>query len=78
MLGNVLPYRCVLVASPAKKPEVGDIAVWPVADNLIKLVSLSQDKAGKMYANTQMPQEATELTAAELEKMHKVVLIAMP
>ena len=78
MLGNVLPYRCVLVASPAKKPEIGDIAVWPLSDNLIKLVSLSQDKFGKLYANTQMPQEATEVSASELEKMHKVVLIAMP
>ena len=46
--------------------------------NLIKLVSVGQDKQGKLYATMQHPAETTEIVSADLDKMHKVVLIAMP
>ncbi|MBR4927794.1 MAG: helix-turn-helix domain-containing protein [Alphaproteobacteria bacterium] len=77
-LGTVLPYRCVLVASPSKTPKMGDIAVWPQGENNVKLVSVVQNKMGKFFAATQEPQELKELSASDMEKMHKVVLIAMP
>ena len=77
-LGTVLPYRSVLVASPARTPAVGDIAVWPKENNQIRLVSIEQNKDGKMFAVSQHPQTAEEITPAELQKMQKVVLIATP
>ena len=77
-LGTILPYRCGLVASPSKTPKMGDIAVWPQGDNTVKLVSVVQNKMGKFFASTQEPQELKELSASDMEKMHKVVLIAMP
>lgn len=78
MLGAVLPYRSVLVASPARKPGVGDIAVWPQAGGMIKLVHITQDKTGKTFAVCHNPEKTEEVTSAALEKMHKIVLIAMP
>ena len=57
---------------------MGDIAVWPQGDNNVKLVSVVQNKMGKFFAATQEPQELKELSASDMEKMHKVVLIAMP
>lgn len=77
-LGSVLPYRSVLVASPAKKPKAGDMAVRLLDDNHIQLVSIMQDNKGKLFAVTQNPDSKIELTGADLEKMHKIVLIAMP
>ncbi|MGN1063273.1 MAG: helix-turn-helix domain-containing protein [Alphaproteobacteria bacterium] len=77
-LGCVLPYRCVLVVSPAKTPKAGDIAVWPQQENAVKLVSLMQDKQGKTCAVTQKPAETVFVQETDLGKMHKVVLIAMP
>lgn len=77
-LGTALPYRSVCIASSTKKPKVGDIAVWPQEDDLVKLISVAQDRQGKIYALTQGQPEMQEINNAELEKMHKIVLIAMP
>lgn len=77
-LGSTLPYRSVLVVSPATAPKVGDIAVWPQKEGQMRLVSVMQDKKGKLFTVAQNPTITTEITEPDLNAMQKIVLIAMP
>lgn len=77
-LGSVLPYRSVLVVSPSTAPKVGDIAAWLQQDNQVRLVSIVQDKKGKLFAQSQNPTVSTEIASEDLSALQKIVLIAMP
>lgn len=76
-LGSLLPPRTVLIASKQSEPRRGDIAVWPLEGHKIQLVKIIQ-KGNDLTAMVPQTEKSWVVTKSDLQKMHRVVLIAMP
>lgn len=78
LLGKIIPANSVLVVSPATAPGQGDIAVIPMGEDKVKPVSVQIDKDNyRVKAISPMTGEEMDVSRSELEKMHRVVMIAM-
>lgn len=76
-LGNIIPLNSVLVISPNTRPQKGDIAIIPIGDNKVKPVSIQLGKEDQLIALCPLTNENTPITKTDLEKMHRVVMIAI-
>ena len=75
-LGEKIPMRSLLVISPATKPAVGDLAAYPIQENLIKIVSLDKDGDGNYLLRS--PQEKDIAISKETtETLQKVIMIML-
>ncbi|MBQ8785398.1 MAG: helix-turn-helix domain-containing protein [Alphaproteobacteria bacterium] len=74
-LGSLLPARSVLLVDPQDVVSVGDIAVYYVEPNEVKIISIREDDNGKLYGIRWNPDEKIELDSNDLSNLHKVVAI---
>lgn len=74
-LGTLLPARSVLLIDPQDIVSVGDIAVYYIKPNEVKIISLREDDNGKLYGIRWNPDEKIEINNDDLSNLHKVVAI---
>ncbi len=77
-LGSYIPYRSVLVVAPHATVQDGDIVVFPIEGEKVKLVSVKNNKNGEWFykegdLNTEHP-----IPLEILHKLHRVIFIAIP
>lgn len=74
-LGSLLPARSALLVDPREVVSAGDIAVYYVKANEVKIVSIREDDNGSLYGIRWNPDEKIELSNDDLSSLHKVVAI---
>ena len=74
-LGNLLPNRSVLFVDPQDVVSVGDLAVYYIDEETVKILSIREDEDGKLYGLRWNPDERTSITNENLNKIHKIVAI---
>ena len=74
-LGSLLPARSVLLVDPQDVVSGGDIAVYYIKSNEVKIISIREDDDGRFYGMRWNPDERIELSNDDLSKLHKVVAI---
>ncbi|MCQ2735252.1 MAG: helix-turn-helix domain-containing protein [Alphaproteobacteria bacterium] len=74
-LGSLLSNRSVLIIDPSEIVSAGDIAVYYIADDEAKLLSIREDENGQLYGLRWNPEERINFTNSDLTKLHKVVII---
>lgn len=74
-LGSLLPARSVLLIDPQEVVSVGDIAVYYIKPNEVKIISIREDDNGKLYGIRWNPDEKIEIDNNDLSNLHKVVAI---
>jgi transcriptional regulator with XRE-family HTH domain len=77
-LGTILPQRSVLIAAPGQKLKDGDIAVLPLEDDRIKLVSVCLSAEGIWSYTTADTNAEIPISFDTLSKMQRIVFIAIP
>ncbi len=77
ILGTLLPERSVLIVSKEAELKKGDIAVWPLDHQLVQLVKIIY-KGNDLLAVIPKTGKSHVLTKADLQKMHRVLMIVMP
>ena len=76
-LGSLLPTRSILYVDPQEVVSVGDIAVYFVAEDEAKVISIREDDDGRLYGIRWNPEEKIELGNDDLSHVHKVVFISL-
>lgn len=74
-LGSLLPARSVLLVDPQEVVSGGDIAVFYINPNEVKIISIREHDNGKLYGIRWNPDEIIELSNNDLRNLHKVVAI---
>jgi len=74
-LGSLLPARSVLLIDPQEVVSVGDIAIYYIKPNEVKIISIREDDNGKLYGIRWNPDEKIEINNNDLSNLHKVVAI---
>lgn len=74
-LGSLLPARSVLLIDPQEVVSVGDIAIYYIKPNEVKIISIREDDNGKLYGIRWNPDEKIEINNNDLSNLHKVVVI---
>lgn len=80
-LVSLLPERSVLIVSKETAPQKGDIAVRLTENNLIQVLKIEDrgtEKDTDLHAVLLGGGESWSVTKADLQQMHKVLLIVMP
>lgn len=75
-LGTVIPKRSILVVAPHAKVQDGDIAVLPVEQGKVRLVSVGLTPEGQWYYQCVGRKES--LTFDQIKQAERVVYIAIP
>lgn len=74
-LGTLLPARAVLLVDPQDIVSVGDIAVYYIQEDEVKIISIREDDNGELYGIRWNPDEKIKLDSNDLSNLHKVVAI---
>jgi len=76
-LGTLLPTRSILYVDPQEVVSVGDVALFYVSEQEVKIISIREDDNGKLYGIRWNPDERINLQDDDLQKIHKVVSISL-
>lgn len=74
-LGSLLAARSILLVDPQEVVSAGDIAVYYIAPDEVKIISIREDDNGKIYGIRWNPDEKIILNNNDLSNLHKVVAI---
>jgi len=77
-LGSVIPQRSILVVAPHAKVQDGDIAVLPVKNDHIRLVSVGIHTNGTWFCRNMKTEEEEALSFDTQKQLQRVVYIAIP
>mgnify|MGYP002855612986 CR=1 FL=1 len=74
-LGSLLSNRALLIVDPREIVSAGDIALFYIAEDEVKILSVREDEFGRLYGLRWNPDERTDFSNEDLTKLHKVVTI---
>ena len=74
-LGSLLPSRSILFVDPSDVISVGDVAVYYIDEQTVKILSIREDEHGKLYGLRWNPDERVDISNADLNRTHKVAVI---
>lgn len=77
ILGPAIPKDAVLIISPANRPNKGDLGILPLEDERIRVGIFETETGNGPTLFTPQTEEHISLSQAELESMHRVVMIMM-
>ena len=80
-LGNTIPMRSIMFADPNQAVRSGDLAAQVVGSSEgkmeLRLLVVKEDIDGKFYGLQFNPDEKVKLSAADVQALHRIVLISM-
>lgn len=77
-LGTVIPQRSILIAAPHTKVQDGDIAVLPVEDGRVRLVSVGVQADGTWFYRDAKEDVTHPISFSLQKQLHRIVYIAIP
>ena len=76
-LGNLLSSRSILFVDPYDPVTSGDLAVYFVDEDEVKVVSVRENEEGQLYGIRWQPDEKVVFSDDDLKKLHRVVYIKL-
>ncbi len=73
-----MPDKSLIVVDQAKSVAVGDLAIYYKEENKVLLVTLMEDKEGKLYFQSKVDKKMNVELDEVSESLHKVVQVIMP